>query len=590
MATEIVKTIRASGGDYTTLSAWEAALPASLVTVDEQHTAVCYNDWPSGLNDALQITGSATDAWRYIKITVAEGHRHNGVPKSGFFIEGTRAVNGAMLEALPNYTVLEWLDVEHLRNSYNSHGIVVTGSYSTIRNCLAAAVYAGATNSATDISAGSTSNTEATWTIVTNCFAYGSAYYGIVNKGDLSRQRAKYLNCTVVGGHTVGMLSHASVPGRTINCVAYGNTTDFSGTGWHASSVNNASSDSSASVFTGGVTGIVDADFVDATGGDYHLASGSALIGVGSNLYSRFTDDIDGDIRPSSGAWDIGFDHYVATGGPAAELDGDATATATVTGTLTTQIPLSGAAAVITTAAGALSTQIALAGAAATVSSAAGALSASITLSGAALSQALAAAGLTTAIALAGTAAGAAQADGELASGAAQLAGAASAAATGIASLTTQIALSGAALVAALASGDLSATPAGLAGSATAGASAAGALLTQIPLTAAAEASTTAAGGLTTIIQLAAAAASISSATGALLVEFTLSGAALAQALAGGDLTTLIQLDAAAVARAAAFGSLGGGSGVPAILRHLVEAASANWTVEAAPGPWEVYA
>ena len=48
MATEIVHTIRASGGDYTTLSAWEAAQQRDLVAADEIAVAECYNDWRVG--------------------------------------------------------------------------------------------------------------------------------------------------------------------------------------------------------------------------------------------------------------------------------------------------------------------------------------------------------------------------------------------------------------------------------------------------------------------------------------------------------------------------------------------------------------
>ena len=40
MAIEIIKTIRASGGDYTSRSAFEAAVPANLVTLDQQWSGV----------------------------------------------------------------------------------------------------------------------------------------------------------------------------------------------------------------------------------------------------------------------------------------------------------------------------------------------------------------------------------------------------------------------------------------------------------------------------------------------------------------------------------------------------------------------
>lgn len=280
---------------------------------------------------------------------------------------------------------------------------------------------------------------------------------------------------------------------------------------------------------------------------------------------------------------------YFDAGTAAAALDGAATATATASGTLTTQIPLTGAAAVIGTASGALSTAIPLSGQAAAVSLADGVLTTQITLSGAALAQALAAAGLTTGIPLAGQAAGQATATGDLSTGS-SLSGAAAAEALAQASLTTQIRLSGAALAEALAGGDLTAPGAGLSGAATAQAGASGALYTAIPLAGAAQAYSTASGGLTTIIPLAGAAASVSTATGDLTIESTLTGAALATALAGGDLTTVIRLEGAAVARAGASGSLGVALAVPAHLPHLVEAANGAWEVEAYSSTWEVAA
>jgi hypothetical protein len=45
--------------------------------------------------------------------------------------------------------------------------------------------------------------------------------------------------------------------------------------------------------------------FVDAPS-DFHLRSGSPAIGGGTNLYSTFTIDFDGQTRSSSSAWDIG--------------------------------------------------------------------------------------------------------------------------------------------------------------------------------------------------------------------------------------------------------------------------------------------
>ena len=44
MATEVIKSIKASGGDYTSLAAWEAGENRDLVTADEIAVAEIYND------------------------------------------------------------------------------------------------------------------------------------------------------------------------------------------------------------------------------------------------------------------------------------------------------------------------------------------------------------------------------------------------------------------------------------------------------------------------------------------------------------------------------------------------------------------
>jgi len=79
------KTIRSSGGDYTTITAWEAGEQANLVTEDEIREGVCYNDWETGLDDGrLDLDGWTADSTRYPKLTVADGHWHEGVPGGGF--------------------------------------------------------------------------------------------------------------------------------------------------------------------------------------------------------------------------------------------------------------------------------------------------------------------------------------------------------------------------------------------------------------------------------------------------------------------------------------------------------------------------
>lgn len=311
MTTEVVKTIRASGGDYTTLSAWEAALPASLVTADEQHTAVCYNDWPSGLDDTVSISGSTTDSTRYIKVSVASGHRHDGTPQTGFHIKGDSG--GATTPKFTvdvSYSVIDGVDVDNTRAAQLAYGFNTTSTSAPgiiYYDCI------GRSNTGKAFASNSGTNYSSTRTTFIGCLAHDSGQ-GFA-RTDTVRSRYNAYNC-VAANCDVGFASGSTNKAAIKNCVAYNSSTiDFENQVDATNSGYNASSDSSASVFTGGVTGISSDDFVDAANNDFHLAAGSALIGAGANLYSKFTTDIDGDARPASGAWDIGFDHYVSTGG-----------------------------------------------------------------------------------------------------------------------------------------------------------------------------------------------------------------------------------------------------------------------------------
>src|SRR5574340_467643 len=89
MPTTNTKTIKPSGGDYTSLSAWEAGRQADLVTGDIIEVAECY-----AMNDTTPFTiaGWTTDATRYIEIRTAAGEGHAGTwSTSKYYLSGTNA-------------------------------------------------------------------------------------------------------------------------------------------------------------------------------------------------------------------------------------------------------------------------------------------------------------------------------------------------------------------------------------------------------------------------------------------------------------------------------------------------------------------
>lgn len=300
MATEVISTIRASGGDYTTLSAWEAGEQRNLVTADQIATAVCYNDWPTGLVDELDINGWTTDATRYVKVTVAEGHRHNGTPKSGFHMKKTSTAT-TLIFVRHSYTVLEWIDAEQLGTSGKFGIRHLAGTSPTFRYCISKNATAANGAFSFDVS-GAT---------LIQCLAYDSAYgfsHTLATPSGFFGCVAA--NCSNHGFHIGG----GDVVAK--NCIAYNCGTGYRTVGFsNANSSNNASSAASGAPGANAVYNVTSAAFSDAANNDFHLSSGSVLRGTGANLYSDFQTDIDGNTWPSSGAWDIGFDYYVAAGG-----------------------------------------------------------------------------------------------------------------------------------------------------------------------------------------------------------------------------------------------------------------------------------
>lgn len=403
MPTTVVKTIRASGGDYTTLTAWEAANQGNLVTADEIRVAECYNDWPSGLDDKLVIDGSTTDATRYLMITVAAGHRHAGTPQSGFYLKKNVGFDTLLRDSDP-YTRLEWLDIENTNS--NGQALFANAGSGTYSSLIAKTV--GAAQYAVGLYANGIT-------------VHGTLAYGSGTGFQINTSVAANIYNSVAAGCSKGF-NTSSANAVLKNCVAYNNTTNYSGT-FHADSTNNATSSASDDApGDSSVVGITSADFANAASNDFHLTVGSALIGAGVNLYADLQTDVDGDAWPGSGAWDIGFDRYVSSGG--AGLAAAAQAQAAAAGALTHSVPLAAAGLAVATSSGAMSVGILLAGAAAAQSGAPGTLSVtgnagligaatatanasgglalSIPLSAAAVSQALAAAGIAHGVPLAG--------------------------------------------------------------------------------------------------------------------------------------------------------------------------------------------
>ena len=116
-----------AGGNYTTLTAWEAGEGGNLVTANKIATAQVYNDWGAGLSDNPTISGNTTNATCYLRITVPLSERNTGTTGTGFKLAGTFTVADS-----ENITI-EYIEATGLATFTNGtitdNGSLYTGGY-----------------------------------------------------------------------------------------------------------------------------------------------------------------------------------------------------------------------------------------------------------------------------------------------------------------------------------------------------------------------------------------------------------------------------------------------------------------------------
>jgi hypothetical protein len=297
MATERLKTVKPTGGDYTSLAAAIAGEAGNLVAADEWLHVECY-----AMTDTAEanITGFTTDADCKIVVDTPLSERHQGVWDSnkynitGPIDNGIIKVNQAhvLLEGLQAYSTLAWSGAAIYLYDYflNNH----------VSKCI---VRANTNRALRVVSAPGLGYK------ISNCIAIDSPVGFDVRSMDIYNCTA--VNCTVGFRRSYG-------PMNAYNCLAANNTTGFDQVGGNTWTLYNcASSDGTADDFAGSGNRVNQTfSFKDAANGDYHLAEndtgarGHGLTDPGSGLY---LDDIDGEIRTVP--WDIGADQFVSGGG-----------------------------------------------------------------------------------------------------------------------------------------------------------------------------------------------------------------------------------------------------------------------------------
>lgn len=299
MATAVEVVVDTGGtGDYATLAAAEAGEQRNLVTADEQLTIKCQCTTGVADNSPFTFAGWTDDATRYIKVWTdpAEGYRHTGKWDDSKY----RNVN------ILSYDYLDFGQVriaEGLQLYQSAYNGLVGAALLSFDSCIVKG-YLKPVGGGT----------------ISNCLFL---YSGYNTKGiDNNWRGSQYTyNCTFVGIALGMSIVTGNIACTTKNCLFYDCAADYYQSVSTSKTQTNCATDNDSAA-----SGLSSAEsthrfeqtfgFVNSGSGDYHLTSSDGgAKGYGTNLYATFTTDIDGQARPSSGAWCIGADEYIAAGG-----------------------------------------------------------------------------------------------------------------------------------------------------------------------------------------------------------------------------------------------------------------------------------
>ena len=320
MATEIVHTIKASGGDYSSLSAWEAAQERDLVSADEIAVAECY-----AFEDTAQVTITGawvTDTTRYIEIRPASG-AHARLPWSTDAYRLVAIGFNAALEIQESNVNVKNIQIENIRSDLTDGGSAALsfiggaspGSGSVIIDgCLGRRNPVNLTRSPGSAPIFFLGNANSQSISMKNCVSIGHRSGIEYNNNGTISSSVYILNNTVIGATQYGF-SCANLYGTEDTFVLRNNLATGSGTADYAFEAtanvldirtHNASGDATAPATSASINQTF--QFVDAANGDYRLSqtdTGARTKGIDLSTASYgFTNDFLNQTRLTP--WDIG--------------------------------------------------------------------------------------------------------------------------------------------------------------------------------------------------------------------------------------------------------------------------------------------
>lgn len=322
MATDVIKKIGATNTpttmDYSSIAAFEADLPASLVAVDERWIGEVYNQGELTASSAIVFTAITTDATRNVILRTATGAsfrdnanvRTNALDYSSSNGAAHRQTSNyvSLLQCNIPYTVIQDMQFKNDNSGNNAINLDLQANNIIVKNCIIRVVRGLVIDA---LSAGS----------FQGCFYYNCLC--ITNNNSAFAVQPCRGNTTPGGviGLTVIQLTSGGTAFGTSNydsalikdCAVFGFTTFQSGSGGAAAgSGYNCTDVATAFGSTGNQVSKTFANQFQSTTNDFRVKAGADLINNGTT-----DSNIDPDISRTtrSGTPTIGCWEYVSAGG-----------------------------------------------------------------------------------------------------------------------------------------------------------------------------------------------------------------------------------------------------------------------------------
>lgn len=307
--TVITKTIKPSGGDYTSLAAWEAGRQGDLVAADTIEVAECY----AAIKDTSRviIDGWTTGANNYIKIYTPASERHDGKWHTSKYQIKWDTFSADLIYINEDYVRIDGLQLD-VTNYAGIRMGAVTGEIH-ISNTIAKGNPSATTNNKGFELAVRSPGVLKMWNSIAYDFKNATGTnigFQVYDTGSIYIYNCTAYNCELgfyalfaSSPYVYNNIANACTDGFAVNASTWIGNYNISDLPDDAPGANSKNSTT--------------VSFVDAANKDFHLsasdtaAKDSGQTNPASGLYS---DDIDGQTR--TGTWDIGADEYVAAGAP----------------------------------------------------------------------------------------------------------------------------------------------------------------------------------------------------------------------------------------------------------------------------------